>query len=130
MTDFHDDLETRDPAMREAALFGRAVHLRHFRLRDVQYVDPAHAESSIVNREHDGGRLGWALLENLLQHRDDELHRSVIVVVQNHLVTRRPRDLGPGRGRHATLATRIASLRIAVFRPPRVAHGCENSGER
>ena len=54
----------------------------------------------LVHVQHDLHRLGLGAVEDALQHEHDELHRRVVVVVQQHLVERRLLELllGPGPG--------------------------------
>src|SRR2546429_6936643 len=44
--------------------------------------------------QHDRGRVGVGLGEDFAQDEDHELHRGVVVVVQQHLVEARPVELG------------------------------------
>src|SRR3546814_9167411 len=53
--------------------------------------------------QHDPRGLFPRLAEKPLQHVNDELHRRVIVVQQEHLVHRRLLRLRPGLGDHADL---------------------------
>src|ERR1044072_6207809 len=71
------------------------VHLGHLRLSDLVGVDAAHALAPGMHFEHDSRGLGPIHTEDPLQHIDDELHRSVVVVQQNDPEKRRPLELGP-----------------------------------
>src|SRR5207248_3712545 len=65
-------------------------HLRHFRLGDLIGEYAALPDSVMMNVEHDlGGGLG-VLLEEFFQHMNDELHRCVVVVQNQH-----PIEVGP-----------------------------------
>ena len=57
--------------------------------RDVPRIDPTYPSSFAMDLQHDlRGRLA-ILLEILLDHHHDELHRGEVVVQQHHLVHRR-----------------------------------------
>src|SRR5579885_3076661 len=80
-------------AQRELVLAGERHHLGAARLGDLARVDARHADAGAVDVEHDLGRRGLVVVEDRHQHPDDELHRRVVVVVEEDLVPPRPRDL-------------------------------------
>ena len=58
---------------------------------DVPREHADHAEASVVNLQHDLRRLGFRLVEEMHQDVDHELHRRVVVVVEDDVVgTRAP----------------------------------------
>ena len=63
-------------------LLCEARDLRDFRLRDLVGIHPADAFSLRMNLQHDPGRRRPIQRKHLLEHLNDELHRSVIVVQQ------------------------------------------------
>ena len=66
--------------------FGRLVDLG---LRYFVSVRAHHSDSGVVDAQHDAGRLGAILVEELSKHEDDELHRREVVVVKEHAIHRR-----------------------------------------
>src|SRR5579862_6880810 len=75
---------------REPALPGSFVNRRDLRLRDLVGVGAADAGPPDVDLHHDAVRLRGGLAENRLENLLDELHRRVVVVVEDDLV-----ELGP-----------------------------------
>src|SRR5215469_496501 len=69
-------------------------HLRHLGFGDLVGKHAALADSVMVDMEHDLGRGFDVLLEKPLQHVNDELHRRVIVVKNQHAIEVRSLGLG------------------------------------
>ncbi|MNJ32405.1 hypothetical protein D3C77_270700 [compost metagenome] len=55
--------------------------------------DAADPDAMLVHMQHDAGRVLAALLEEPLQHVDDEFHRRVVVVQDQHSIERGPLKL-------------------------------------
>ncbi|MNC63030.1 hypothetical protein D3C75_1131180 [compost metagenome] len=55
--------------------------------------DAADPDAMLVHMQHDAGRVFPALLEEPFQHIDDELHRGVVVIQDQHSVKRGPLKL-------------------------------------
>src|SRR5579872_7193635 len=70
-------------------------HLRHLSFRDLERKDPADTLTLGVHFEHDARRGRPIEAEELLQHVDDELHRGIVVIQQDHPVKWRLLDLRP-----------------------------------
>ena len=68
------------------------MHRRRLGLGDFEHVDPSHAHSGAMDLQHDLRRRGRALAEDAFEDLHDELHRCVVVVVEQHLESRRPSD--------------------------------------
>lgn len=64
--------------------------LANFGFRNLPRVDAAYADSLLVYVQHDPRRFFAVLIEEALQHNDDELHRGVVIVEQNDFVEKRP----------------------------------------
>src|SRR5215467_5587914 len=94
--------------------------LRHFGFRDVVGENAADAHAVTVDMEHDFDRCLAILVEDLLQDVNDELHRRVVVVEQEHLVHARLLGLWPrfrddaSAGVAVTIACSLASLAASV----------------
>jgi hypothetical protein len=74
-------------------LLGEPRDLRDLRLRNLVGEDAADSLTFRVNLQHDP-RGGVAVQrEDLLEHLDHELHRSVVIVQQDDTVERRPFQL-------------------------------------
>src|SRR6478609_11449562 len=67
-------------------LTGKARHLRYFSLSHLVSVDSTDADALLVDMEHNPSRLFRRLIEEALEHVDDEVHRRVVVVEKQHLV--------------------------------------------
>ena len=65
-----------------------------------------------MDGEHQVRRLGLRLVEELGEHQHDELHRGVVVVVEDDLVLARFLDLRALDGLDITLALRVPALRF------------------
>ena len=78
-------------------------HLRHFCLGDFVGENAALPDAVMMNVQHDLGRGLDILLEEFLEHVNDELHRSVVVVQNQHAIEVGPLrlrlDLGDDGGR-------------------------------
>ena len=68
-------------------------HLRHLGLGDFVGEDPTFPDSMVMDVEHDLGRGFDILLEEFFQHMNDEFHRRVVVVQDQHPVEVRPLGL-------------------------------------
>jgi len=83
---------------------GEFNDLGDFCLSNLERIDPAHAHTVAMDVQHHIHGLFAILAEDLFQDVNDELHRSVVVVQQQHLVERRLFRLGarfgddPGAG--------------------------------
>jgi len=83
---------------------GEFNHLGDFCFRDLECEDAADAHAVTMDVQHHIHRFLAGFAENLFQYVDDELHRRVVVVQQQHLVERRLLGLGarfgddPGAG--------------------------------
>src|SRR5262245_45156149 len=71
-------------------LAGEVHDLSDLGFRNFICVDAALPDTVLVHMQHDPGRLLAAFLEEALEHVDDELHRRVVVVEQEHPVQARP----------------------------------------
>jgi hypothetical protein len=71
-------------------LAGKIRHLRNLRLRHFVCIDPANADTFLMNMHHDPIGLLARLVEEPLEYVDDEIHRRVIVIEQEHLVKAGP----------------------------------------
>ena len=67
-------------------------------LREAHRLNPRHADALIVNLKHDAHSFAFRTVEDLHQDEDDEFHRRVIVVVEQHFVQRRLFQPLPGFG--------------------------------
>ena len=65
---------------------GEFNHLRHFCFRDLVCEHAAYTHTVAMDMEHDLHRLVPALVEELLQNMNDELHRRIVVVQDKHFV--------------------------------------------
>src|SRR5271163_1582901 len=104
-------------------MFAGKVHdLRHFGFGDLVSEHPAFADAVLVHMHHDAmGRLG-ILVEETLEHVDDEFHGRVVVVEQQHAIEVRTLGLRLGLGNdRGAGAGRIAfALAIVVRHAERV----------
>ncbi len=71
-------------------------YLRHLGLRDLISKDPADPFTTCVDFKHDACSVLTVQPEDLLQDIDDELHRRIVVVQQDHLVEGWPFQAGGG----------------------------------
>src|SRR5690242_16231016 len=65
---------------------GKFNDLRNLGFRDIVGENAADADAMAMDMEHDLDGALAALVEDLLQNVDDELHRRVVVVENEHLV--------------------------------------------
>ncbi len=104
---------------------GEFNDLRHLGLGDIVGENAADADSVAMDVEHDLDRLLAALVEDLLQDVDDELHRRVVVVEQEHLVHARLLGLGArlrdDTGAVVTVARSLATLAASITSVSHVA---------
>jgi len=76
-------------------VFSRKVHdLRHLGFSDLVCKNAAFADPVMMNMQHDRRRGFNVLVEELLQNMNNELHRSVVVVQDQHAVEVRALGLG------------------------------------
>ena len=68
---------------------GKIHNLAHLGLRHLPGKNSTHAESPLVNMQHNPGRFFSILMKEALQDNDDKLHRRVVVVQQQDFVKRR-----------------------------------------
>ena len=68
-------------------------HLRHFGLGDLVSEDAALTDPMLVNVQHDLGRGFHVLLEKSFDDMNDEFHRRVVVVQDQHPIQARPLGL-------------------------------------
>src|SRR5215831_12444006 len=104
-------------------LAGEIHHLGDLSLGDLVSEDATLANPVVVNVEHDLGRRFHVLIEEFLEHVNDELHWSVIVVQNQDTVEIGPLglwlDLGDNRGGGTTEASGAVLV---------IAHSDSNSG--
>ena len=86
---------------------------RHFRLRHLEWIHAAEPLTLNVHRHHDAVSVRRALVKDGFENLDDEVHRGVVVVEQEHLEKVRLLRFLPGP--FEDLAARLP------FRP---CHGC------
>ena len=71
-------------------MFAGKVHdLRHFGFRNLVGIDPALADPVLVDMHHDSLGGFVVLVEEVLEHVDDEFHGRIVVVEEHDLVERR-----------------------------------------
>lgn len=70
-------------------LAGKIHHLRHLGLGNLVSVHAAFTDPVMMNVQHDLRRRLHILLEETLQHVNDEFHRRVIVVEDQHAIEAR-----------------------------------------
>src|SRR5262249_44417456 len=100
-------------------LFGVRLYLLDLGRGNILGVNAAHSNALAVDLQHDLGRLLAAQGEEFLQHYDDEIHGSVVVVEQPNLEHRRLLDL------------RLLGFKNRVFTlPERHAESALNSSPR
>jgi hypothetical protein len=78
---------------REPVFLRELVDAGHLGFGDVVRIEPAEPLALRMHVHHDAKRLGRRLVEQRFQHMDDEVHRRVIVVEQDHLEERRLLDV-------------------------------------
>ncbi len=71
---------------------------RDFGFRDFVSIDAGDADAFFVDMEHDLQRFSLLFVKDILQDLHDELLSSVIVVMQQYFIKRRPFDLFLGLG--------------------------------
>src|SRR5260370_9954034 len=77
-------------ALQRMLVLARVVdRLCDLRLGHFVGIDTTNSHALLMDVQHDLGRLFAVLLEDVLQHVDDELHGSVVVVEHQHLIHRR-----------------------------------------
>ena len=103
--DYRDESKrpTKAGAQGTALLARGVVNQRHLRLGHLEGVGAADAVTPRVDLHHDAVRLGRGLVEDRLENGDDELHRGVVVVVEDHAEKGRP------LGRRPRLLENVAS---------------------
>src|SRR3990172_3399827 len=82
-------------AQRVTRLFRPFFHHDRLGLRDLEWIDAGDSRALRVDVHHDPVRLGGRHREDRLQDGDDELHRGVVVVVEEDFVELRLLGLGP-----------------------------------
>src|SRR5215472_7380877 len=108
-------------------LAGEVHDLCHFGLGDLIGVNATFANSVIVNMHHDPRRGVAVLVEEPLENIDDEFHRRVVIIEQEHAIHIGPLRLRPrlgdnGTARRPRQSGFAATLTIAVAEPgPRLA---------
>lgn len=70
-------------------LASKRLHHCNLRLRDLFGIDAGHAHSAAVNLHHNPMCIGLGAVKNLLKDKHDEIHRGVVVVVEQDLIHRR-----------------------------------------
>jgi len=91
--------------------------LGHFSFRNLERKNATNAHAVTMDMQHDFHGILAALGEEFLQNVDDELHRRIVVVEQQHLVERGLLGLG-ARARDDTGAGIVALAVIAVALVP------------
>src|SRR6185503_9908909 len=95
-------------ALQRVLMLAGEVHdLCDLGLRHFVRVDAALPDTVLVHMQHDPGRFLATLLEEALEHMNDELHRSVVVIEQEHAVQARPLRLRPCLGDDAGPAVAV-----------------------
>jgi hypothetical protein len=89
---------------------GEIHYLRDLGLGNLVAEHADNRDALFMHRQHDLEGLRVRHAEESLQHRDDEFHRGVIVIQQQHLVERRPLRLGPGLDRDGGIVIAILVL--------------------
>src|SRR6476619_7085808 len=99
-------------------LTGKARHLRYFSLSHLVSVDSTDANALLVDMQHNPSRLFGRLIEEALEHVDDEVHRRVVVVEKQHLVQARPLRLRTRLGDDLSAGVAApASVTVPPHRP-------------
>ena len=65
---------------------GEVRHLHHLGFGHFVGIDAAFANTMLMHMHHDSLRRLMVLVEEPLQHVDDEFHRCVVVIQQQHAV--------------------------------------------
>lgn len=103
-------------------LAGEVHDLRNFRLRHLVSVDPANTDPFLMDVHHDPiGFLMW-FVEEPLKDVNDEFHRRVIVVEQEHLVEARPFRFWLGFCNNTATQVSIIAV-IVLFGHQHLEHG-------
>ena len=84
---------------------GKIIHLRHLGFSHFAGIDTTQATATRMHMEHDLRGLLHVHGKELLQHLDDEVHRGVVIVEQQHLPP----------GRRLQCRPRRRKLNAAVF---------------
>src|SRR5581483_8319552 len=114
-------------------------HLVDLRRRNLARVRSAHAHSLPMHLQHDLCSLFPAHCKNSLQHHDDKVHRSVVVVEQQHLIQRRrlePGFLGLEDAavlllvRHLSLRKKRGSIALCLMIATHFSRGSRFAGRR
>ena len=115
-------------ALQRVLILPRIInHLIYLGLRHFIWIDAGNAAPVDVHLHHHAVRLGGALLEERLEHVDDELHRCVVVVQEHDVVERRLldalADAFPDRAAGLVLVARSACHRSSVTQNSHPARG-------
>src|SRR5690606_27676877 len=96
--------------------------LGHLCLGNLEGVDSAFAHTMIVNMEHDAGGRFPVLLEEAFQDVNDELHRRVVVIQDQHAVETGLLCLGTGAGYDRGSTSGSPSVSPVSLHPRLVPH--------
>lgn len=103
-------------------LAGEVHHLSNFRFRHLICVDPANTDPFLMDMHHDPVRLIVLLIEEALKHKNDEVHRRIIVVEQEHFVKIWPFCFRLGFRNDATAHISVVAV-VLFLRHQDVGHG-------
>jgi hypothetical protein len=70
-------------------LLGKVHNLRHFRLRHLKCIDPAHPNTLLVNVQHHPVGFLAGFVEKHLKHMNNKFHGREIIIQQQNLIERR-----------------------------------------
>ena len=100
---------------RVLVLLREVHHLVHLGFGDFIGEYSAHADALLMHMQHYPGGLLGIHLEKRLQYMDDEFHRGVVVVEQQHLVLAGLLGLGArARGQPDAGSTRVIAISIGA----------------
>ncbi len=68
---------------------GEVGRLRHFRFGDFVRVYAGDADSLAVHLQHNPHGVGFVVLKDVLQNKDDEGHGGVVVIMEQNAIQRR-----------------------------------------
>src|SRR3972149_8644409 len=110
-------------------LTGKGYDLLDFCGSNILRIHPANSHPFAMNLEHDLGGFFAAHREETLEDHDDELHRSVIVIQQNHLEKRGGLELAFLRFKDCSLFYQPCrhTAKINLYAETRAFSACRSS---
>ena len=99
-------------------------HLGNLGFRPFEGLNPADTHTMTMDMQHDLNGLLPRLGEEPLQNVDDELHRRVVVIEEQHFVERGFLGLGPGFGDDARADAAAVAIITAVSPAASRRTGC------